>query len=38
MNTSKHSEMASTAFQVVTIALMAVFSVLSLLRGAGMMM
>jgi hypothetical protein len=37
MNVLKHSEVASTAFQVLTIGLMAVFSVLSLLRGAGMM-
>jgi hypothetical protein len=34
---NKHSEAASTAFQVLTIGLMAAFSVLSLLRGAGMM-
>lgn len=38
MNAFKHSEAASTAFQVVTIALMAVFSLLSLVRAAGMMM
>lgn len=38
MNKLQHSETASTVFQVITIAIMAVFSIASLLRGAGMMM
>lgn len=33
-----NSETASTIFQVLTIALMAVFSALSVVRGLGMMM
>lgn len=36
MNKIQHSEIASTIFQAVTIAAMAIFSAVSLLRGAGM--
>jgi hypothetical protein len=37
MNILKHSEAASTAFQVLTIALMAFFSAVSVLRAIGLM-
>jgi len=37
MNKFLHSETASTVFQVITIAAMAVFSIVSLFRGAGLM-
>ena len=38
MNKAQHSKTVSTIFQVFIIALMAVFSVLSLVRGAGMIL
>ena len=38
MNKLPSSETASTLFQVLTIALMAIFSALSVVRGLGMMM
>jgi hypothetical protein len=38
MDKIQHSETASTIFQVFTIALMAIFSALAVVRGAGMMM
>jgi len=38
MNKLPTSETASTIFQVFTIALMAIFSALSVVRGLGMMM
>jgi hypothetical protein len=37
MNKIQHSETASTIFQLVTIAAMAVLSAVSLMRGAGLM-
>ena len=37
MNKIQHSEIASTAFQIVLIAAMAVLSAVSLIRGAGLM-
>jgi hypothetical protein len=37
MNRLQHSETASAVFHLVTIAVMAVFSALSMLRGAGVM-
>jgi hypothetical protein len=37
MNKIQHSEIASTAFQIVLIAAMAVLSAISMMRGAGLM-